>query len=361
MNPAPIRKKLLAWYRKNGRRLPWRGVADPYRVWISEVMLQQTQVDTVIPYYSRWMQRFPDLAALAAVEEQEVLRVWEGLGYYSRARNILRCAKILVQDYAGELPKDVDKLKALPGIGAYIAGAIASIAFQIKAPALDGNLKRVLARLAEFKLPVTGDKSSRVLRNTLMGILPESNPGDFNQALMDLGATVCLPRTPLCAACPLTAECVAFQKGCQNELPVKNKKAQIPHYQVVAAVIVIGNKVLIDKRNSGGLLGGLWEFPGGKVEASETLAEALQREITEELGVKIEVGESLGSYNHAYTHFRVTVHTFNATIREGDPHPLESEQVEWTQISRLGDYPMGKVDRLISLDLQKSKFSSLRP
>ena len=355
MNPDLIRKKLLAWYRENGRSLPWRGVADPYRVWISEVMLQQTQVDTVIPYYTRWMQRFPDLATLAAAEEQEVLQVWEGLGYYSRARNILRCAKVLVQDYAGKLPRDVDQLKALPGIGAYIAGAIASIAFGIKAPALDGNLKRVLARLAEIRQPVNEEKNAGMLRDMLTGILPDKNPGDFNQAFMDLGAAVCLPRNPLCAACPLTAECAAFQKSCQNELPVKNKKAKIPHYQVVAAVIVKGNKVLIDKRSSGGLLGGLWEFPGGKVEAGETLTEALQREITEELGVKIEVGEPLGSYNHAYTHFKVTVYTLEARILDCDPRPLESEQVEWVDISRLGDYPMGKVDRLISLDLQKLK------
>jgi A/G-specific adenine glycosylase len=176
MNSAVIRKKLLAWYRQNGRSLPWRGAADPYRVWISEVMLQQTQVDTVIPYYTRWMECFPDLKTLAIANEQEVLQVWEGLGYYSRARNILRCAKVLVQDYAGELPQDVDRLKALPGIGVYIAGAIASIAFSIKAPALDGNLKRVLARLAECRLPVNDEKNSRVLRDMLMDILPESNP-----------------------------------------------------------------------------------------------------------------------------------------------------------------------------------------
>jgi A/G-specific adenine glycosylase len=353
MNSAVIRKKLLAWYCQNGRSLPWRGASDPYRVWISEVMLQQTQVDTVIPYYTRWMERFHDLNTLAIANEQEVLQVWEGLGYYSRARNILRCAKVLVQDYAGELPQDVDKLKALPGIGVYIAGAVASIAFGIKAPALDGNLKRVLTRLADYRLPVNDEKNSRVLRDMLMDILPESNPGDLNQALMDLGSAVCLPRTPLCTACPLTAECAAFQKGYQNELPVKTRKAQVPHYQVVAAVIIKRNKVLIDKRSSGGLLGGLWEFPGGKVEAGETMPEALSRELTEEMGVKIEVGEPLGSYRHAYTHFKVTVHTFKAAITEGDPRPLESEQVKWVLIDWLGDYPMGKVDRLISLDLQK--------
>lgn len=353
MHPALIRKKLLAWYRQNGRSLPWRGAFDPYRVWISEVMLQQTQVDTVIPYYARWMGRFPDLAALAAAQEQDVLQVWEGLGYYSRARNILRCAKVLISDHAGQLPREVNQLKALPGIGTYIAGAIASIAFGIKAPALDGNLKRVLARLAEFRFAVNEEKNAAELRQMLIEILPDKKPGDLNQAFMDLGATICLPRNPLCGECPLKNECTAFQKGIQNELPVKTKKAPVPHYQVVAAVIVKGNKALIDKRSSGGLLGGLWEFPGGKVEPGETLAEALRRELNEELGVGIAVGEPLGSYRHAYTHFKVTVHTFKAEIVKGEPKPLESEQAEWVAISRLGEYPMGKVDRLIALDLQK--------
>ena len=186
-----------------------------------------------------------------------------------------------------------------------------------------------------------------------MEILPEKNPGDVNQAFMDLGATICLPRNPRCVECPLQLECAAFQKGLQDELPIKAKKAPVPHYQVAAAVIVKEDKVLIDKRLSSGLLGGLWEFPGGKVEAGETLAEALVRELMEELGAEVSVGEALGIYRHAYTHFKVTVHTFRATITEGDPRPLQSEQVAWVEISRLGEYPMGKVDRLISLDLQK--------
>jgi len=353
MNPALIRKKLLDWYCKNGRSLPWRGAVDPYRVWISEVMLQQTQVDTVVPYYTRWMVRFPDLASLADAQEQDVLQVWEGLGYYSRARNILRCAKVLVSEHGGQLPRDVRQLEALPGIGTYIAGAIASIAFGIKAPALDGNLKRVLARLSEFRLAVNEEKNAAILREQLVEILPEKKPGDVNQAFMDLGATICLPRNPHCTECPLQLECAAFQKNLQNELPVKAKRAPVPHYQVAAAVIVKDDKALIDLRNSTGLLGGLWEFPGGKVEAGETLPEALIRELREELGVEVTVGEALGIYRHAYTHFKVTVHTFRAVIVKGDPKPLQSEGVEWVEIELLGEYPMGKVDRLIARELQK--------
>jgi len=353
MNPDLIREKLLAWYRRNGRSLPWRSDADPYRIWISEVMLQQTQVETVIPFYERWMKRFPNLSALAAAQEQDVLRVWEGLGYYSRARNILRCAKALVREHGGQLPRDVGQLEALPGVGGYIAGAIASMAFGIKAPALDGNLKRVLARLNEFTLAINEEKNAAVLREQLVEILPEEKPGDVNQAFMDLGATICLPRTPLCAECPLKLECAAFQKGLQNELPFKVKKAPIPHYQVAAAVIVKDDKALIDLRSSTGLLGGLWEFPGGKVEDGETLPEALIRELREELGVEVAVGEALGVYRHAYTHFKVTVHTFRAVILKGDPKPLQSDGVEWAAIERLGEYPMGKVDRLIARQLQK--------
>ncbi len=353
MNAVAIRKELLAWYRKNRRSLPWRETTDPYRVWISEVMLQQTRVDTVIPYYMRWISRFPDLASLAAAQEQDVLQMWEGLGYYGRARNLLRCAKVLLNEHDGQLPWEVRQLEALPGIGAYIAGAIASIAFGIKTPALDSNLKRVLARLTEFRLAVNEDKHTKELSRRLMEILPEKNSGDVNQAFMDLGATICLPRSPLCDICPLKKECIACQKNLQDNLPVKVKKAPVPHFLVAAAVILNNEKVLIDKRNSSGLLGGLWEFPGGKVEAGETLAEALSRELREEMGVRIAVGDALGIYRHAYTHFKVTVHTFCATIMDGEPKPIQSEQVGWVEVKRLGEYPMGKVDRMIARELQK--------
>jgi A/G-specific adenine glycosylase len=316
-------------------------------------MLQQTRVDTVIPYYTRWMVRFPDLPALAAASEQDVLLLWEGLGYYSRARNILLCAKLLVKEYAGQLPKEIKELKALPGIGDYISGAIASIAFQIKAPALDGNIKRVLARLTNFRQPVNIPKSAVILRETLMQLLPNDVPGDFNQALMDLGSEICFALNPACTLCPLKADCMAFGLGNQNDLPVKVKKAAVPHYQVAAAVIVVQDKTLIDKRDRRGLLGGLWEFPGGKVEPGETLPQALARELMEEMGVKISVGELLGSYRHAYTHFKVTVHAFSAAIITGEARPLAAEQIEWALIKDLDTYPMGKVDRLIARALQE--------
>ena len=212
------------------------------------------------------MTRFPDLPSLAAAQEQDVLQVWEGLGYYSRARNILRCAKVLVSEHGGQLPRDVRQLEALPGIGAYIAGAVASIAFGIKAPALDGNLKRVLARLSEFRLAVNEDKNAAVLREKLIEILPEKNPGDVNQAFMDLGATICLPRNPRCAECPLQSECAAFQKDLQDVLPVKAKKAPVPHYQVAAAVIVKEDKALIDLRNQAGCWAGCGNSLAGRLK-----------------------------------------------------------------------------------------------
>lgn len=353
VNRNSIHRNLLGWYDRHARDLPWRKENDPYRVWVSEVMLQQTRVETVIPYYLRWLERFPTLESLAVADEQQVLKFWEGLGYYARARNLKKAARIILKEYGGELPKTTVELKKLPGIGEYIAGAITSIAFNKKEPALDGNGKRVLARLTAFSEPVNMEKNARILKEFLFNILPEERTGDFNQAIMDLGSRICIPRKPLCHDCPLKGHCEARLTGTQLEIPVRTRKKPVPHYQVVAAILRKNNRVLIDKRKSADLLGGLWEFPGGKVEKDESLDDAIIREIREELALEILPGKKFIQYAHAYTHFSVTVHAFECEIISGHPKALESDEIAWGAISRLKEYPMGKVDRLISLELEK--------
>jgi A/G-specific adenine glycosylase len=344
-----IGKLILEWYERNARRLPWRGVSDSYAVWVSEVMLQQTQVETVIPYYQRWMVRFPDLPTLAAAGEQEVLSAWEGLGYYARARNLWRAARELVEAGASQLPADPRELEKLPGIGRYTAGAIASIAFGVDAPALDGNIKRVLARVHDVDRP----EGLRRLWELAGADLVRGRAGDHNQALMDLGASICLPRDPHCERCPLQTICLASQRGVQNERPVRGPRRSVPHINVAAAVIRRKGQVLIARRPSRGLLGGLWEFPGGKQQAGESLPEALLREIQEELGTRIAVGEVLGVYQHAYTHFKVTLAAFECRLRGGEPQALAASELAWVKPAELVDYPMGNIDRRISQDLMK--------
>ena len=351
MNKPDIGRELLVWYDRNARSLPWRESHDPYRVWVSEVMLQQTRVDTVIPYYRAWLEAFPDIQHLAAANERQVMQLWEGLGYYSRARNMLKTARLLVEQQAGRFPDTVAELKKLPGIGDYIAGALASIAFGRNEVALDGNGLRVLARLAAFDRPVNETAGKGAIRKLMQSMLPPGRAGDFNQAIMDLGATICVPRAPLCDECPLKAHCRAYEDHSQDIFPVKIKKKPVPQYAVVAAVIRKGDRVLVDKRRADGLLGGLWEFPGGKVEEGEDLHSALVREIQEELGVDIAVHEALGTYRHAYTHFKVVVTTFEAEILRGEPAALAADEIQWVKPAELDQYPMGKVDRLIAHSL----------
>jgi len=346
-----LAKRLLAWYREHGRHLPWRGSREPYAVWVSEVMLQQTRVEVVTPYFASWMQRFPDLSSLAAAFEQDVLRVWEGMGYYSRARNLYRASKIVMSEYKGELPRDVKTLRRLPGIGAYIAGAIASIAYGMDEPALDGNIRRVFARLFDVQKAVNTPEAEHILRSCAAEHLPPGRAGDFNQAMMDLGATICTPRNPDCRLCPINDLCRAYILGIQAERPVVKPKPAVPHYTVVAAAIRRDGRVLLARRPSKGLLGGLWEFPGGRVEAGEDLTSAIKREIREELGIGIHVGEHFGVYQHAYTHFRFTLHAFLCYLKDGEPRPLEADELCWVTPSELSAYPMGKVDRRIARKL----------
>lgn len=350
--PSTFIDKLLHWYNLNARDLPWRGHSDPYAVWVSEIMLQQTQVDTVIPYFERWMQRFPTIATLAAADQQDVLAAWEGLGYYSRARNLHRAAQVVVAQHGGKLPGNVDALRRLPGVGRYTAGAIASLAFGQDEPALDGNIRRVLARFFDMDVPARSAEGERRLWELVTQHLPHGRAAAYNQALMDLGATICTPRLPNCPHCPIAEDCRARLLGLQEQRPIRGDKRRQPHYIVTAAVIRDGGRVLIAQRPAHGLLGGLWEFPGGKLQPGEDLAGCLQREILEELGVPVTVGGQLGVYRHAYTHFRVTLHAFECTLANGSqPQPLEHTRLEWVVPAGLADYPMGKIDRKIASQL----------
>jgi A/G-specific adenine glycosylase len=343
-----LSQQLLAWYAVNARRMPWRGSTDPYEIWISEVMLQQTRVETVIPYFVRWMETFPDIVSLSESDENQVLKHWEGLGYYSRARSILKTARIVCDRFGGKFPSAVKELLSLPGIGKYTAGAISSIAFGSKEAVLDGNVKRVLARVFAYGEPVNTPEGENHLWNIASSLVPDGNAGEYNQAVMDLGATICLPLNPKCDVCPISSLCESYKGNKQSTYPVLNEKMPIPHITVCAAIIMDQTKVLIARRPSKGLLGGMWEFPGGKQELGETLQDALVREIKEELGTEINVLDPFNIYKHAYTHFRVTLHAFLAEITGHPPRAIEASELKWVEISDLQNYPMGKIDRRIS-------------
>jgi A/G-specific adenine glycosylase len=343
-----LSQRLLAWYEQERRWLPWRDHPDPYAVWISEIMLQQTRVETVIPYFSRWMQRFPTLQDLASASVQEVLSIWEGLGYYSRARNLQRAARQVVEQAGGRLPASREELERLPGIGPYTAGAIASIAFGQNEAALDGNIRRVLARVFAVRTPARSPAGERELWDLARQHLPPGRAGDYNQAIMDLGATVCTPRSPNCLLCPLMDMCAARKLGIQTELPIRVARRPVPHLTVAAAVIHRGGSVLIARRPEKDLLGGMWEFPGGTIEAGETLEEGLRREIGEELATSALIERPFGVYNHAYTHFTVTLHAFLCQLAGPEPSPLEASELRWVAPAGLGTFPMGKIDRQIA-------------
>ena len=349
-----IAPQLLAWWDAGHDNFPWRETADPYAIWVSEVMLQQTQVTTVIPYYERWMARFPAVEALAAASLEAVLKVWEGLGYYRRARNMHRAAGLVVEQYQGTLPSDPKMLQALPGIGRYTAGAVASIAFGRPAAVLDGNVVRVLARLVDLDADVTRSATRNALWALAESLVPAGRPGDYNQALMELGRKVCRAARPACGRCPLAELCRARLAGRQLERPVRPPRKRTPHYDVTAGVIWRGDgEFLIAQRRLNDMLGGLWEFPGGKQQEGESLAECLRREIREELGFEIEVGDPLVTVKHAYTHFRITLHAFHCCFKSGRPRAIEVADFAWVSLGQLARYPFAVTDQRIIFALQE--------
>lgn len=364
-----IRRRLLEAYDAGKRDLPWRGESDPYRVWVSEVMLQQTRVETVIPFYKEWVKRFPSVKALATAAEEEVLRAWQGLGYYSRALNLHRAARMVRESLGGELPATAEGLRALPGVGEYTAGAVASIAFGEAVPAVDGNVRRVLARL--FDLPAPGPKE---LRRLALALLDRDRPGEFNQALMELGSQVCTPRSPGCERCPIGSLCLARERGSVGQRP--GKKVRKPPRAVEVAVLVAvaegpgPPRFLLRKRPSTGLLAALWEFPSVEVPAGEdprgmALACALEsgigredlsrepvaggekpeREGTGARGPRSEVpGQTLDTVVHAFTHMKVRYHPFLVRLRvEIAPPPAG----RWVPLPKLEELPIPVAQRKI--------------
>ncbi len=351
-SPARVsrfRSSLLKWYDANKRSLPWRDVDDPYQVWVSEIMLQQTQVERVREYFERFMAAFPTVDALAEATEARVLKVWEGMGYYSRARNMRMAAQQLVATHGGRIPDQFDELSELPGVGPYTAAAVSSIAYDRDHPALDGNVIRVLCRL----LLIAEDPRRATVKTDLIAgaerLLARRRPGDFNQAMMELGARVCTPQNPQCERCPVRRWCRARgELDDPSALPLKEKRKKRPHLQVADGLIWKKKQhLLIARRPSTSMLGGLWEFPGGKLADGESLQDCLKREIAEELDIVIDVGELVASVDHGYSHFSITLNAFEATFVSGTPKAIGCSEWKWVKPAELDDYAMPRADRRV--------------
>jgi A/G-specific adenine glycosylase len=344
----PITDKILTWYAQHRRDLPWRKTRNPYSIWISEIMLQQTQVETVIPYYKRFLSRFPTIRSLAGSSLDDVLKVWENLGYYSRARNLHAAAREIVTKGKGRIPKTLEELLSLPGLGPYTAAAILSFAFGQRIAAVDGNARRVICRLFAIRESVHLSKTQRRISALAADLVPEKDSASFNQGLMDLGASICSPKKPSCGLCPLGDLCQAFRKGIQDSLPVNKKRDPLPHKDITAGIIAdAGGRLLIVQRPMTGLLGGLWKFPGGQRNPKEAIEDALERSAREELGIRIRVEKPMISVKHAYTHFRITLHAFHCKREAGRPRALTCLRWKWVPSSDLNRFPFSKADRKI--------------
>lgn len=338
-----IQENLLRWFEENQRDLPWRTTKNPYAIWVSEVMLQQTRVQTVIPYYQKFLKTFPNLQSLAKASLSKVLKVWEGLGYYSRARNLHLASQIILTHFDGKIPDRLENLLRLPGVGKSTAGAILSIAFNKEAPILDGNVKRVLSRL----LAVTKDQRKGRIGNLLwqiaQSLIPKGHADSFNQALMDLGAMICTPKNPNCQDCPLMKLCQGFQSGKPEIYFFSSPKKRIPHFFGIAAIIQKNEKVLLIQRPPKGFLGGLWEFPNWRVGRNERrLRMRLRNKVKKELGIEVTVKNELGTFSQTYSHFRLTLQIFSCKYLQGNG------KGRWVSIKTLDPFPMSRIQREIS-------------
>ncbi len=330
-----LRQQLLDWFAANSRDLPWRAGYAPYHVWISEVMLQQTQMERGVAYFKRWLKRFPDIAALAKADEEEVLLLWEGLGYYSRARNILKAAQVLLTEHGGKIPADHAALRKLPGVGPYTAGAIMSLAFNEPYPVVDANVERLFARLYDIEAPIKECK--KLVWQKARDLLPEGEARQFNQALMELGALVCKPKNPSCGLCPVIEHCRAHRQGTVDARPVMGKAQKIIPIATANGVLIREGRFFIQKRRPQGVWANLWEFPGGQIESGESPEEAVVREFYEETGLVVGGLERIHAIKHTYTHYRITLHCYFVSLLNGKAKPTltAAQEYRWATPAEL--------------------------
>lgn len=339
MNYKQIRTNLLSWYDSHNREMPWRGESDAYKIWVSEIMLQQTQITTVIDYYNRWIKRFPRIEDVASASLDEILKYWEGLGYYSRARNFHQsCQKII--ETSSIVPDSIEEFQKLKGVGPYIASAVQSIAYNIPSAVIDGNVNRVISRINIYDINPL--KNKKKIQSFMDKMLCKIRPGDFNQAIMDLGRYVCKPRTPLCDECPLKTSCKAYKTNQQSLYPIKVKTPPKPHYNVAVGIIWDKSKILITKRKENGLLGGLWEFPGGKMKKRENAFNAVRREIKEELSINIIPRELIQEVEHHYSHFSVTIQAIDCIYKSGNIKLNGPTDYKWVTPPTLHEFAFPK-------------------
>lgn len=342
-------ENILNWYREHKRPMPWRETKDPYKIWISEIMLQQTRVDQAWPYFERFIGEFPTVFDLAKADQQKVLKAWEGLGYYSRARNLHKAAKSIVTDYDGKLPEDYDEIIKLKGIGPYTAAAITSIAFGKPNAVVDGNVIRVITRYFGIGDDIRSTRTIKQVQAHVNDLISDEHPADFNQGLMEIGSTICTPAKPNCLNCPISDGCIASKTARTDSIPFKSPAKKKPHKHIGVGIIQRNDdKVLIALRPENAMLGGLWEFPGGKQEEGESISKTVERELNEELGVEVYAFKEFMKLKHVYSHFSITLHAYLCKLISGEPKPKSSQEIRWVDINELEQFPFPKANKSLT-------------
>ncbi|WP_018395679.1 A/G-specific adenine glycosylase [Bacillus sp. 37MA] len=333
MNITKFQQDLVNWYEAEKRDLPWRHERDPYKIWVSEIMLQQTRVDTVIPYFNRFMEQFPTIDALAGADEEDVMKAWEGLGYYSRVRNLQSAVKEVAESYGGIVPEKKEDFLSLKGVGPYTGGAVLSIAYGLPEPAVDGNVMRVISRLLTIWDDIAKPSTRKIFERAVEELMYKENPSSFNQALMELGAIICTPTSPSCLLCPVQNHCQAFEEGVQRELPVKTKKKSDKKVHMGAVVLTTNDgRILIEKRPESGLLANLWQFPNMELPAGTNPRRILESFIETEYGVKAKVNtEKATEITHVFSHLTWNIDVYTGII-EGEVEKKRSKFVKEEEV-----------------------------